>query len=435
VTGIRKTFRQINFRISTSAQECTLEGDIQIGNSHIRIVSIPGVVLLLCLLPPLRAENQGSLHDRDSASPSQTQAANSPTRHTGCQSQGEPDKVTGERPCIVDLKPGDARLFAPSKSTAGRLRRWLDLQAASVGIQYLFAENGLDVTTANQQQYQVAVRGRFKFDADGRFTINAGLYSGSNFIAGSDNTGLGAGKAQSNLYLKHLYLNALPIHGVEVQYGGLDIWHDESTDITGYAYNGYVVGERVSIKRPRDLFFDDISIAYAHAGDLSTPNVFRRLHRLTQSNFHRFMLRKNIGERAWVSADYAFQSGVPTWREAVRVRTTELRVVDAFHAEIYEVSRLHSGYGLAAYSEKMVHPKFIVGGGYADIDRPMLNSDRYGRGKRLFVTIKIPVNKTLSVLAFTAQATDHATTNLPQQRIDIGLYYNLLHPLQKTGLF
>jgi len=41
------------------------------------------------------------------------------------------------------------------------------------------------------------------------------------------------GKAQSNLYLKHLYLSVRPLDGVEIQYGGLNIRQDESTDITG----------------------------------------------------------------------------------------------------------------------------------------------------------------------------------------------------------
>ena len=378
------------------------------------------VVLLLCVLSTFRAQSQG---------------VDSAARHIGCQSQGEADKVTVQKACIVDLKPGDVRLFAPTLATPGRLYRWLEMQAASVGTQYVFAKNGFGTTTANQQQYQVVIRGRFKFDADGRLSLNAGLYTGPNFIAGFDNTGFGRGKAQSNLYLKHLYLNALPFDGVELQYGGLDIWHDESTDITGYAYNGYIDGERVSIKRPRALFFDDISVAFGYVGDLNAPNVFRRLHRLSESNFHRFMLRKNVGERAWISADYAFQAGTQIWREAIRVRTTELRAVETIHTEVYEISRPHPGYGFAVYGEKSVLPKFILGAGYADIDRSILNSDRYGKGKRLFLTARIPMNGAFSIIVFATQATDHASGNMPQQRFDIGVYYNLLYHLRKTGIF
>jgi hypothetical protein len=105
-------------------------------------------------------------------------------------------------------------------------------------------------------------------------------------------------KRRAIYILGTLYLSALALDGVEVQYGSLDVWHDESADITGYAYNGYVAGERVSIKRPRELFFDDISFAYGYVGDLNSPNVIGRLYRLGQNNFHRFMLKKNIGERA-----------------------------------------------------------------------------------------------------------------------------------------
>ena len=396
---------------------------------------VVGLVLLLCLPSMLSADSQGSSHDGNGPSAPQTQGGGSAAPHAGCQSQGAPDKTTSKGACIIDLKPGDARLFAPSVATTGKLHRWLNLQAASLGTHYVFAKNGLGATTANQQQYQVAIRGRLKLDAKGRFSINAGLYTGANFIAGSNNTGLGMGRAQSNVYFKHLYLSARPLNGVEIQYGGLNIWHDESTDITGYAYDGYITGERVSIQRPRNLFFDDISIGLGYVGDITTPDVTKRFHRLAQSNFHRFILKKNTGERAWTSVDYAFQSGVQTWREAIRIRTTELRAIDTFHVEIYEVPGLHSGYGLAAYGEKTIFSKFIVGGGYSDIDRPMLNSDRYGLGKRLFLTTQVPINKAFSIVIFGTQATTHAPTNAPQQRIDIRLNYNLLYHLRKTGLF
>ena len=77
----------------------------------------------------------------------------------------------------------------------------------------------------------------------------------------------------------------------------------------------------------------------------------------------------------------------------------------------------------------------MAGAGYADIDRFMLNSDRYGRGKRLFLTAKIPISEALSVLIFATQALHHAATNVPQQRIDIGLYYNVLDLTGKKRWF
>jgi hypothetical protein len=248
------------------------------------IVPVVVLALLLCLPSMLDADNQGPAHDGSGPAPSQARGGDPAACDSRCQSQGEPDKTSSQSVCIIDLKPGDVRLFEPSVSTAGKLHRWLDLQAASIGTHYLFVKNGLGVTSANQQQYQVAVAGRFKLDAKEHFGINARLYAGANFIAGSNNTGLGDGRARSNLYLKHLYVSARPLDGVEIQYGGLNIWHDESTDITGYAYDGYITGERISIQGPRNLFFDDISIGYGYVGDLTTPSGATRLHRLAQSN-------------------------------------------------------------------------------------------------------------------------------------------------------
>jgi hypothetical protein len=74
---------------------------------------------------------------------------------------------------------------------------------------------------------------------------------------------------------------------------------------------------------------------------------------------------------------------------------------------VHEISRSRSGRGLAAYVEKAIHPKLVVCGGYTDIDRLMLSSDRYGRGKRLFLTAKIPILESLSVLVFATQAAEH----------------------------
>ena len=98
-------------------------------------------------------------------------------------------------------------------------------------------------------------------------------------------------------------------------------------------------------------------------------------------------------------------------------------------------SSVRAGYGFAAYVEKTVHPKFVIGGGYADIHGLVLNADRYAPGKRVFVNAKIPLNEAFSILVFWTQATAPATANLPQQRLDVGLYYNVLDFLRKRHLY
>ena len=125
------------------------------------------------------ADNQDSSHDENTLQRSQAQGTSSAVHQPVCQPKGKPDNAMSQGSCIVDLKPGDVRLFEPSKPTTAKLGRWLDLQAASTATDYVFVKNGRGLTTANQRQYQVAVRGRFKFDAQGRFSLNEGLYTGT----------------------------------------------------------------------------------------------------------------------------------------------------------------------------------------------------------------------------------------------------------------
>ena len=144
-------------------------------NRFCKRATVVSVVLLFCSFLTLRADNQDSSHGGNTPWPCQTPGTNSGARYPADQSQEEPDEKPRQGSCIVDLKPGDVHLFEQSASTAGKLNRWLDLQAASMATLYLFVKNASGVTTANQQQYQVAVRSRFKFDSKGRFSINKGF--------------------------------------------------------------------------------------------------------------------------------------------------------------------------------------------------------------------------------------------------------------------
>jgi hypothetical protein len=222
---------------------------------------------------------------------------------------------------------------------------------------------------------------------------------------------------------------------VELAYGGLDIPRDESTDITSYSYEGYVMGERIRLNRPRELFFDEVSVTYGYLGDLNSSGVNKRFRRLTQSNFHRFILAKQIGERARASADYTFESGVETTREAIRVRLPELWLIDMLHFETYQVIRKRTGYGLAVYGERPVHPRVRIGGGYSQIDRHMLNSERYGEGERVFLTSHLTVSPLLTVMAFFTRGVASNPPSSPRNRFELILSYDLLRHLKRTGIF
>ncbi|MGH9903295.1 MAG: hypothetical protein ACRD68_15930, partial [Pyrinomonadaceae bacterium] len=153
---------------------------------------------------------------------------------------------------------------AAQGSSECKVCRWFELQTAVISGRYRFVENSSGVTTADQLQHAETFKGRFKFDAEGRYTVNALVGSGSGFTSSWNNTGLGTGRGSTNLYLKQLYFAAKPVRGVEVQYGGIGLLRGESTEITSYDNDGYLVGQRLSVKRPKEVFFDEIAVTYAY---------------------------------------------------------------------------------------------------------------------------------------------------------------------------
>ncbi|MCA1605015.1 MAG: hypothetical protein LC775_05990 [Acidobacteria bacterium] len=365
------------------------------------------------------------------------EAALAQEKTPGQSSTAEIEKTrSGSKEATKDSNTEASPSTKPQASDT-KLARWFELQTATLNLRYRFIDTSAGVTTGNLLQHREAFKGRFKFDRQGNYSINAGLFTGRRFISGWDNTGLGTGPGQTNLALKQLYFSAQPIKGLEVQYGGLYIVRGESTEITTYDEDGYIVGERVTLKRPDKLFFDEISITYAYLGDINTPNINKRFHRLKQSNYHQFLISKKISKRATASADYTFQSGVETLRQAAKVTTPELRVVDFILFENYQRVDVKPDYGFALASEKAISKKFTLGGGYADIDPHYggLNADRFNIGKRLFFSVGYQISPEFSTSTFVTRAVAN-DVHLPQRTLfNVVLTYNLAMSLKRTGLF
>ena len=312
---------------------------------------------------------------------------------------------------------------------------WLELETVSLSARYHYIDNSEGQTIANNNQYQVTVRGRLRFDRKGKYSVNAGVFTGNSFSGGWNASGWGTGRSRSNLYLKLLYATAKPVEGVALQYGGLHFEYGESTEITSYDFDGYLTGQRLKLTRPRALFFDEVSITYGYVGDLTQPGINKRFHRLTQSNYHQFLVARRAGARTRVSVDYTFESGVDTFREAAKVTTPEFGLIDTLRFETYQRSGDQPGYGFSLYGEKAINDRLTIGGGFASIDRSGLNSDRFPRGKRLFLNSLLTVNSELSLNISFTQAVSNPVTVLPRSRLDLALSYNLLQTLRKARLF
>ncbi len=324
-----------------------------------------------------------------------------------------------------------ATTAASDGTTSSKASPFFKFDALTIGTRYHFIRTANDRITANNFQWQVGVRAHLNLDRKGRYAIHAGIFTGNVITIGWNNTGLGTGSPVTNIYLKQLYFDANPVKGFEVKIGGFAPDNGENTEVTGYDNDTYMMGERISVRLPKRLYFDEISATNGYFGDFAVPNVFRRFKRMGRSNYHQFMVRKRLNKFVAFSSDYTFDSGVDILREGVKVTGPKSSFVDLFQFEMYERLDPSPGYGLNIYAQKNLKKHVAVGGGYARIDRSMINSDRFPRGNRLYLNWIVTFNKELSVTTALTQGIGPIQSTLPRTRLDITFAYNFFETLRR----
>jgi hypothetical protein len=340
-------------------------------------------------------------------------------------------------PVKVETQPVTSTATEPKKpAPAEKLKRWLDIEALTLSTRYRLIRSNAGVNTTNQQQWQFAGRGRFKFDPKGKYSIYLGFFTGDTLTSGWDTTGLGTGDLHTNIYPKLLYFNAKPVKWFELQVGSIGAYNGENTEITGLDNDIYMTGERVQIRSPKNLFFDEISVTNAYLGDVNTPNAFRRFKRLDEANYHQFMVRKQLNKRVGFSADYTFDSGRDTFREAVNVKTPELKVVDRIWFENYQHVDPDHAYGFGLSGEKKLNSRLTLIGGFARLERALLNGDRFGVGKRLYLTSNYKISRELSFSTALIQGIGSLPSgSTPRTRLDLILNFNLLEMFRHIKVY
>jgi hypothetical protein len=128
-----------------------------------------------------------------------------------CAQKDSPDQRPTLPMMMIEMETGDTRMECSTAGAIGELGRWLDFEAISLSTRYRHVENFVGATIASNVQYQAALKGTFRFDTGGRFTVHAGLFTGNSFTSGWNNTALGTGRGQSNLHLKQLFFAGNPL--------------------------------------------------------------------------------------------------------------------------------------------------------------------------------------------------------------------------------
>ena len=318
-------------------------------------------------------------------------------------------------------------LFAQDAPPAPRL----EIEALTLYSRYRFVENDADVVTASQMQAKDSLRARLTLDDRQRFSIHVGAFTGSSFISSWDTTGVGTGAWSPDAYLKQLYLSAKPIRGIELQAGGLYVTRGESTEITTYDEDGYLMGERVAIRRPAQLYLDELSVTNAGIGSTTTPGVFRRADMLAHPDYWQVQGVKRFGKALSASADVTSAFGARTVRAAVALKLP----VASLRFEEYSRVNANPASGFAVSVERSITSHAKVQGGYATVDQFYggLNADRIQRGRRVFSIVTVPLPASLSVQLFVTRAFDAPYAISNRTRVDAVVSYDVLAAFRRAA--
>jgi hypothetical protein len=323
---------------------------------------------------------------------------------------------------------------APDKAVPHPLARWLEAQAVTVAGRYNYIEDARDRTLQNRMQTQVEIRTRIKIDESGRYSVHAGLFTGNAFDSGWNQTGMGTGDGTAKIYLKQLFVGAEPWKSIELQYGSMDPARGQSTEITTYDNDAYLTAGRVSVRRPREMFFDDITVSVGYVGYLDTPFVFDRTGAFSRQDYWQLLASKQVLPGLTLSTDYSAIGDDGMLRQGATWRV-DRPWIDTVAGE-YGV-RLRGGSHQTAFAfsgEKQV-AGVTVQAGYANVDPifGVLNGDPYGRGNRVFTTGSFPLPLDLSASWFVQKEISPPVTSSNDVRVDLVLTWDMLKTLKRAG--
>lgn len=259
----------------------------------------------------------------------------------------------------------------------------LELQSVTFGLRYRLLENHLGSRSQNWSDHHQGLKLRLRLDRTARYSLTAVAFNGDTFQGSWNLRGVRDGQSSNRVFLKQLYVTGKPLNGVEFQYGGLPIVRGESSEITSYDNDGYLMGQRLALSPKRVV--DELTVTAGSLGDFRSPSVTRRLHRLSEVNYGQVLVKKKLTDRLTATADFTDDDGEWTLRQGIAIRPS--RGVDLIRFEAYERVNGERGAGGAITVEKPFG-RTRLAASFASVDdhyRPV-NGDRYGRGQRVSLT-------------------------------------------------
>jgi hypothetical protein len=311
--------------------------------------------------------------------------------------------------------------------------RWFDLQSATLATRGRWAEPEPTGTVHQaEMQHRERFEGFFKADKKAKYTLHATVSSGFYFSRAFAETGWGKlwyNEIGPNMYVRQLYGVAKPIEGIELSAGSMPLVRGAVSEAISYDEDGWITGERISIKRPKQIFFDEVSVTNAYLGDFYKANFFARTDRMERSNYRQVLFAKKAGKRVYSSVDYTFSPGLGHTQHYVRFGTvidTKGYFLDHFRAAAYVRPTPGRGAGFEVMGDRHFGTRGFVQSGFVFVDQDYgnmisaaesannpkasntqgyapggnLNADRFTRGHAPFLLVRYNLAKDLELEMF-----------------------------------
>ena len=197
------------------------------------------------------------------------------------------------------------------------------------------------------------------------------------------------------------------------------------------------MGERVTVRRPKQLYVDEVTVTRGAIGPLDTPSLMRRWGLLKEPNFLQVLGVKRFSRMVAGSIEYDRQIGSNILRGAVTFRFDESAPVRTVRYEQYRRVSPYPAAGFGLWAEGTVTARLRVQGGYVSVDQHYggWNADRIQSGRHFFLNASMPIHGPLSASIYAARALN-APYHVPiGRRFDVVVSYDVLSDLRRTGIF
>ncbi|MFN7917426.1 MAG: hypothetical protein U0Q55_18920 [Vicinamibacterales bacterium] len=340
---------------------------------------------------------------------------------------------------LATAAPAMAQSPAPARAPEPAIRRWFEFQQLVFSTRYRLIRNSADVNTSNHMQYRDQIRFRFNLDPKKRYTVNVGAFSGTQYIASWNNLGPGTGTFDGkSVYMRQFFFSAAPVTGLEAQVGSIYPNRGEDTEYTTYDDDGWVTGGRLSLRRPKDLYFDEVSVTHGTVASIGTPNLWKRWDDINDTNYTQVLVDKRFSPLVSASVDYTRHASRDTLRAGLAMRFSARALVQNVRYEQYiRTTDPGSGAGFSLAAERTFNKWARLQAGYVTVDERYggLNADRIQRGRRFFGVANFTIHGPLAAQIFATHALDAPYSISNKTRFDAVLSYDLGAFLRSAGKF